>query len=204
MFRLIAAIFLLIAVVGCTPVGDNTWDLSSPSVFSTTQERSAWLNTLKTWQVKGSFAVKKANKGWSGSFEWIQTSLKDYQIHFYGPFGAGNTHLIGRPSLVTWEDNDGMTIATTPDALVVKKTGYLFPVSYLRDWVLGRTAAGKVEKQEMDPRGRLIAFEQAGWQVRYVGYQPVEHGELPYKIILTHGDLSIKLILRTWIVHAAS
>lgn len=150
------------------------------------------------WQADGRFAVKKQNEGWSGSFEWKKRAKNDYQIHFYGPFGAGNTYLIGHQGVVVWKDNEGSTYASTPEKLVSLKTGFLFPVSYLDDWILGRPAMGKIDNAQYDNKGRLLFFSQAKWSVHYLAYQSVKQGDLPSKIQLNYENLQIKIIIDQW------
>lgn len=177
---------------------------NEPPVFLTSEARQAWLTSLKTWQATGSFAVIQGNEGWSGSFEWKQDGKGRYSIHFYGPFGAKSTYLVGTPNKVIWRDNEGKTTATTPEALVLEKTGLLFPVSYLSSWILGWTTmdnqADPYEYRIFDTNERLVSFEQAGWTVHYTVYQRVGSGELPQRILLENNQekIHIKLFIREW------
>ncbi len=172
--------------------------ISTPLVVVKPKEKDAWLSSLQTWQAEGSFGARKADDAWSGSFEWKQFSKNTYQIHFYGPFGAGNTYLLGDSHQVVWKDNDGETIASTPDELIWRKTGFLFPVSYLYDWILGRPAPGSATHKQWDAQGHLIYFNQAGWNVTYLAYQPIGSGELPSIIRLTHENIQLKLVIHQW------
>lgn len=172
--------------------------LPTPSLFTEPKAKDAWLSSLQTWQAEGSFGARKDDDAWSGSFEWKQFSKNTYQIHFYGPFGAGNTYLSGDSHQVIWKDNDGETIARSPDELIWRKTGFLFPVSYLYDWILGRPASGLATHKQWDSTGHLIYFSQAGWNIAYQAYQHVGTGELPTSIRLTHEDIQLKLIIRQW------
>lgn len=155
--------------------------------------------TPVSWQASGRFAAKNENKGWSGSFEWTQITQQNYRIHFYGPFGVGNTYLIGDNDHVIWRDNSGITNASSPEALVYEKTGFLFPVSYLYDWLRGRpTDAEPVDNKVYDAQGHLMAFSQAGWHIQYLAYASVKQGELPVSMVLKHDTLHIKLLISHW------
>lgn len=187
-----------------TSPSSSTASSIEPPVFLTSEARQAWLMSLKTWQATGSFAVIKGHEGWSGSFEWKQDKNGRYKIHFYGPFGAKSTYLIGSPNKVVWKDNEGKTEASTAETLVSEKTGLLFPVSYLSSWILGWTAMDKktvaYEYRIFDTNERLVSFEQAGWIVHYTAYQRVGSGELPQRILLENHQekIHIKLFIREW------
>ncbi len=192
---------LLVCFISACTTPMPTPSLSTPTSFPHPQDRKAWLASLHTWKAEGSFAAREDNKGWSGTFEWEEWqrhSKNYYQIHFYGPFGAGNTYLLGSPQHVILKDNEGTIEASTPDEAVWLKTGFIFPASYLYDWILGRPAPGKIQKQQWDNQGRLIAFSQAGWSVHYLAYQPVKQGELPSLIRLNYEDIQLKLAIRQW------
>jgi outer membrane lipoprotein LolB len=187
----------LCTLASCTTVQQPS-SLSSPSVFTQPKAKDAWLSSLQTWQAEGSFGARKAGDAWSGSFEWKQLSKNTYEIHFYGPFGAGNTYLYGNAHQVILKDNDGEIRASTPEELIAEKTGFLFPVSYLYNWILGRPAPGVVTHKQFNSQGHLIYFTQAGWKVTYLAYQPIGLGELPTAIRLNHDNIQLKLIIRKW------
>lgn len=187
---------ILCVLASCASVQQPS--LPAPTVFTEPQAKEAWLSSLQTWDAKGSFGARKAGDAWSGSFEWKQLSKNNYEIHFYGPFGAGNTYLYGNAHQVILKDNDGESRASTPEELIAEKTGFLFPVSYLYDWILGRPAPGEVTHKQWDPQGHLIYFTQAGWNVTYLSYLPIGQGELPAAIRLNHADIQLKLVIHEW------
>ena len=200
---MITRVFLLVCCV-CLSACVPSKPMTSPTSSLGSAERKVWLNSLKAWEVSGRFAVTKQDEGTSGSFEWSQLSKENYQIHFYGPFGAGNTHLTAYFHHIIWEDNSGQTVALTPEELFYNKTGFFFPVSFLQDWILGRPAPivtfGKVYDPQWDQQSRLVSFVQAGWRINYLAYTPVEQGELPSKMELTHNDIKLKLIMNSWVL----
>lgn len=171
---------------------------TSPEIFTSQKQHIAWINSLKIWEASGRFAVKQGTEGASGSFEWIYYSKDNYKIHFYGPFGAGNAYLTSGTDGVIWKDGNGVLMAETPEALIVMKTHYPFPVSNLIFWILGSPAmVGMVNHQQWQ-QGRLIYLEQAGWIIHYMSYIRIDSGELPNKIEMTSGDIKIKLIIDQW------
>jgi outer membrane biogenesis lipoprotein LolB len=87
--------FLCLSLSACTPTISPSLSTPTPAVFSNPQQRNTWLASLNSWQAEGSFAARKEGEAWSGSFEWKQLSKEQYNIHFYGPFGVGNTYVLG-------------------------------------------------------------------------------------------------------------
>lgn len=207
--RITALLFtIMLFLSSCSTITSSSSPIFSsnepPPVFLTSEARQAWLVSLKTWQATGSFAVIKGREGWSGSFEWKQDKNGRYKIHFYGPFGAKSTYLMGSPNKIIWKDNEGKTEANTAEALISEKTGLLFPVSYLSSWILGWTAmdskTASYEYRIFDTNERLVSFEQAGWRVHYTAYQRVGSGELPQRVLLENNQekIHIKLFIREW------
>ncbi len=192
--------FCVILLGSCTSITTKTQPQpSTPPIFYTEKQRNTWLNSLQTWEASGRFAIKKGDEGSSGSFEWNQYSHNDYKIHFYGPFGAGNAYLIANANEVTWKDSEGITTAKTPDALMMLKTHFIFPVSSLYDWILGRpSSVSHIDAIQRDKQKRLIYLNQSDWQIVYLAYISVGQGELPTKIEMTSGDLKIKLLISEW------
>jgi len=166
-----------------------------PMSWSEQQRQKA---AIKSWVAEGGFAVKQGSKGWSGSFEWIQKDSAHYDLHFYGPFGTGNTQLTGSPGNVVLENSQGVSKAESADLLLFQKTGFLFPVSYIYDWIRGIPAKKDARNLNFDQYGRLIDFQQGGWYIFYKGYTLTSSGELPSDILLKYNDVSIKILIRSW------
>ena len=187
--------FILLFLTSCATTYQNS---QSHFSFNNQEQYNAWLNAQQTWDASGRFAVKQGNNGTSGSFDWHQISSNHYQIHFYGPFGAGSAYLIVTPEQAIWKDSDGETRAETPDELVFVKTGYLFPVSYLNDWILGRPSTDTFYQQQENSNFTLNQLSQAGWIINYQAYLPISKGILPSKIEMHYNDIKIKLIISQW------
>ncbi|HCD04151.1 MAG TPA: outer membrane lipoprotein LolB, partial [Methylophaga sp.] len=112
---------------------------------------------------------------WNVGVTW-QQHQDDFTIRLIGPFSQGAVELKGDDELVTMTFSDGQTYsATTPEQLLAEVMGWLLPVSALRDWVRGLPySAIKIDGKTLDDKGRLMTLSQAGWEVEFIDYVPLE------------------------------
>lgn len=83
--------------------------------------------------------------------------------------------------------------AESPDALIQRVIGRVFPVSGLQYWVYGRPMPGiVVDNAEYDEQHRLIKFTQAGWAIMVQNYD--QWG--PKRFQLTHRQVTERITVR--------
>ncbi len=153
---------------------------------------------LQSWRASGRVGVKTGDDGWTASFSWRQTG-DDYSIRIHGPLGRGLVELAGNPDRVLlMQTGQPVRVAQSPEALLYQATGWSFPISGLRYWILGVPVAGQAERHSLNAGGGLQRLHQAGWEIEYSDYQPVDGMNLPVKLKLANGDIRVKLIAREW------
>jgi outer membrane lipoprotein LolB len=106
----------------------------------------------------------------------------------------------GGPGEVRLRTGDGRTLfARTPEELLSRELGYQVPVSVLRYWILGRPAPDvEVQQVELDGEGHVQRMLQAGWDVHYGEYTPVDGGALPRLVEVRGPSLELKLLMTGW------
>lgn len=162
------------------------------------QTREAVLAKINQWHLNGKLAVHTPRDSGSATIDWTQHQ-DHYQISLYGPLGSGGMTLSGHEGHIVLKTNDGKRYtANSPENLLAEHWGFKLPVSNLRYWVRGMPVPGLMAQSHQDRFGRLNAFYQAGWDIRYDDYQTVQGVDLPRKITITDGHLTMKLVIYTW------
>lgn len=168
-------------------------------------ENSNWLaqrerlQQLASWEFRGRVDVRYNNDSHTPRIQWLQQD-EEYHIRLWGTFNAGNTLIVGRPGVVTME-NDGETItASSPEDLILQQLGYELPVSYLEYWIKGLPAPGPRADLEFNELNQLVRIRQADWTVTYT--DPRQYGDvtLPARMELTRpaNDIRLRFIGLNW------
>jgi outer membrane lipoprotein LolB len=162
------------------------------------QKHQASVASLPSWRASGRVAVKTEQDGWTASFSWRQTG-DDYTIRLHGPLGRGMVELVGNSQRVQLKQSgQPVQVASSAEDLLFQATGWLFPVSGLRYWLLGVPVQGQKEQHSLNTDGSLQRLEQAGWQTDYTQYQQIDALNLPVKLRLTNDKIQVKLIVKDW------
>lgn len=192
-------LFVFIAVgllTACTPFWQTKPLAPAEELW---QNRQTELKQLNDWSFRGRTVIRQGNEGWNVGVTW-QQDQQDFNIRLFGPFAQGAVELKGDDQLVTMTFSDGQTYsAATPEQLLAEVMGWLLPVSALRDWVRGLPHAPiKIDAKSLDEKGRLSTLSQAGWEVEFVDYAPLQGMDVPAKIFIEHPELSIRLVMNGW------
>lgn len=186
----------LLLITACTPFW-QTKPLEPAELLW--ENRQTALKQMDDWSFRGRTVIRQDKEGWNVGVTW-QQQQEEFNIRLFGPFSQGAVELAGDDKLVTMTFSDGETYsAATPEELLAEVLGWLLPVSALRDWVRGLPHAPiKIDKKTLDEKGRLTTLSQAGWQVEFVDYAPLEDKDVPAKIFIEHPQLSIRLVMNGW------
>jgi outer membrane lipoprotein LolB len=163
-----------------------------PSV--TWEQRDTDLQQSHSWQLDGRAAVAIGTQGWQATLNWRQTGMFA-EVHLAGPFGIG--------ALVLKQGPDGLSLNGAPpsDAVlsqVQEKLGFDLPLGNLHYWLLGvpdPAAAFEVSRNDQD---RAKVLNQAGWSIAYDRYLPVAADSLPARLVLSRGDVRVRIIIDHW------
>jgi outer membrane lipoprotein LolB len=200
-FARISIVSLLILLSGCTTLSPKTAPVGQPMTW---EARSAALDQIQSWTVRGSVSLQHAQRTDLASLQWAQNSRR-YQFALFGPLGFGRVEITGQPNSIRLvQSNKPPVVATSPEALMQQELGWQIPVVPLYYWARGLPAPGMSAKTQFDAYHHLIRLEQEGWEILYTEYSPVVGTlDLPKKMQLTRRNLKIKLALKDWIVAGA-
>lgn len=192
-------LFILLSVIlvtACTPFW-QTKPLAPAELMW--ESRQTALKQMDIWSFRGRTVIRQDKEGWNVGVTW-QQQQQAFNIRLFGPFSQGAVELAGDDQQVTMMFSNGETYsAETPEQLLAEVMGWLLPVSALRDWVRGLPyEAVEIDKKTLDEKGRLTTLSQAGWQIEFVDYVPLEGNDVPAKIFIEHPQLSIRLVMNGW------
>ncbi len=194
--RLARALFLLLLLPGCalmqtgpaTPIGGG-----NQQAF---QAHQLDLAALQSWRVKARMASGVV--GWSGNLDWRQQG-RDLLLTVAGPLGVGGMRAEGSLDHVRVETSDQQRYSGDPEFLFHKLIGWPFPVKGMRYWALGMPMPNSSARTELDADGLLRVMHQAGWQVEYLEYREYLGYQMPRKMRLDNGDISVRVVIDNWL-----
>lgn len=158
-------------------------------------ERQSRYAGLDQWQVRARMATGVL--GWSGSLHW-QQAAESLQLSVSGPLGLGGFQAAGTLAHVEVLTSDKQHLQGDPELLYREVVGWPFPLRNMRYWALGLPVPGKALQPTLDAQGRLQELQQAGWQVQYSEYRRYGDWELPRRMKLDNGDISIRIVIDDW------
>ncbi|NGY04385.1 lipoprotein insertase outer membrane protein LolB [Solimonas terrae] len=136
--------------------------------------------------------------GVKADLRWQQFEDGHFNIRIAGPFGAGAVAIDGTPHDVEIRTKDGTEHTNDPQAWLLQRAGWTFPIDGLRWWVLGLPAPDTAAQIELDAQGRLATLTQDGWTLNYGDYQQVLNLDLPRRFEARNGQITLKLIADEW------
>ncbi len=162
------------------------------------KERSLQLQNFTRWETSGSVGISYQGKTDIGTFVWVQNDLA-YDFKTYGPLNVASIRIEGRPGAATlWKNVNTPRKAASPEALMRRELGWFLPLSNLRFWSRGLAAPGPVNSTQYDRFGHLTFLQQQGWAIQYQRYQAAKGLDLPRNMVMTHGDIRVKIIFKKW------
>ena len=154
------------------------------------------------WTATGKFSVKMLDadgqkKGGSAYFVW-QQNADSYRITLTGPIGQGRTILMSTDNGVILENaKTGHLEADSPESLFEQAFGWTAPVSYLKNWLEGKSSTADAYQVHAD-NGSLLISREGAWQSDFKNYRHVDMELLPQKLIITGPNLSMTVLVSEW------
>lgn len=194
--KLFCTALFILTLTACSNIPAPT---PAQNQLLTWPQRHAQLTAINHWNVQGLIGVRTPdNKGGSANVDWQQNNL-NYQIHLYGPLGAGNTLLQGDANSANLQNADGKKFtAASAELLMQQQLGWHVPVTPLYYWVRGLPAPHGKPAMAYDAYHHLIQLKQSGWIINYLNYAAVQGIDLPTKLELINNNLRVKLIIKRW------
>ncbi len=180
---------------------------TTPTPVPSIEPEQAWqvhkqhLAQLQEWHLSGRLAIINGEEVWNLNVRWQQKG-GHYEIFLAGPFGSGQIKLVGDDGggVILRDAEQHVYFAEQPEELLYEHTGVRMPVTGLRYWILGLPDPGKNHSSEirLDGSGRLAHLRQRGWKVEFREYTLVNNWQLPEKLVITHDDLKVLLVVHEW------
>jgi outer membrane lipoprotein LolB len=167
--------------------------------ISTWEARSTVLGNLREWEFVGRIAVKAADEGFNGKFNWTQ---KDdaFKATVGGPLGIGTVRIEGDSRSVVLTDKDGVqTSLRDAETELRYRYGWTIPVTSLRYWALGIPDPSMAAETQFDDGGRLARLRQSEWVVEISRYREGGGQPMPRILSVTNSDTRVRMVIDRWL-----
>ena len=161
-------------------------------------KQQVMLKRLNTWSLVSKISVQSERSSDFFTTVWHQNGYR-YRLRMYAPFDLRSLYITGRPGHVgLWQRGKEVSAARSPETLMAQRLGWSLPVSKLRYWIRGLPAPGRRAHSIYNGEHRLLAFQQAGWQVHYLNFHRYRDFALPRKFTLENKDFRVKVVVKRW------
>lgn len=181
-------------LIGCCALAACATTRTAPPPSTTWEQRAGELQSAGSWQLDGRAAVALGTQGWQASLNWRQVD-DAAELHLSGPFGIG--------ALVLRQTPEGLSMNGGPPSdavmsLVQEKLGFDLPIENLHYWLLGVPNPASAFDLSRNDQDRANLLCQAGWSIAYERYMPVAGDLLPARLVLTTGDVRVRIVIDHW------
>ncbi|MHB1943042.1 MAG: lipoprotein insertase outer membrane protein LolB [Acidiferrobacteraceae bacterium] len=196
--RRLLALGLILGLSGCATL------TRPPGARVDWRARQRVLRALTQWSANGQFAIR--SRGHGGQAFWRWTRDGDHQkLTVLGLFGRVLFVVRERHGADTLQDAHGRIFtATSSGRLIYRVTGWRMPAGDLSYWIVGAARPGVPQRHTADRRGRLTMLEQAGWIIRFRGYDRYGSVALPRRLTLAYqgnrprSEVHLLLVVHRW------
>jgi outer membrane lipoprotein LolB len=192
MLRLSTAACCLVALSACVS--------TRPRPQLPADQWSMRIETLQhasAWTLQGRAAVAAGTQGWQAALDWRQDAASS-ELHLSGPLGIGAQVITQTPNGLSI---NGAAPSAAALAQLQDRLGFELPIDALRYWLLGvpdPNGTFDLQRNDQDRAQRLV---QAGWSIDYDRYMAASGDILPAHIVLTRGDVRVRIVVDHWEMH---
>jgi outer membrane lipoprotein LolB len=191
MLRLIATGCCLLALSACVTTRPP---LKAAGEWSM---RAQTLQHANSWTLDGRAAVAAGTQGWQASLDWRQRDASS-ELHLAGPLGIGAQVIRQTPSGISI---NGAAPSDAALSQLQDRLGFALPIDELRFWLLGVPDPSSAFELTRNDQDRALHLSQSGWSIDYDRYVAAGGDVLPAHIVLTRGDVRVRVIVDRWDVH---
>ena len=198
--RKFSVLIIYLFLSACTQLKAPTPTHSDGDLIGRWESHIQQLQQLQQWTLKGRIGSRSAYRAESASILWQQQS-EHFKIHLSGPLGQGSLSVQGTESHIEVQSaSTGKLSSNKPQQLLDETLGWTFPLSDVKNWILGNPgkALSELDEYKLDEFGRLIFFRQNGWQANYHNYRKTGNIYLPHKVIFKHHETKLIVIIKSW------
>jgi outer membrane lipoprotein LolB len=172
----------------------------APSTPGDWDEHSARMRALTSWGAEGKLALRTPTQSESANVQWQQQG-DTTRLKLNGPLGVAATSLYsnGR-TLVIRQGEESSTLDLADPGALRRQTGWDLPLLALPHWIKGIPAPDiEIQQMEAGPDPSLLqVLKQNDWEIRYEAYANFNGLTLPVKLLISHLDTTVRLIIRNW------
>ncbi len=199
-FTLVAITLVLLA--SCQSLNiNNATEIGQSTKFDMTALETK-LKKLDKWTARGVIGIRFNSKADLANYVYSQDG-DDYSIKLYGPLGIVSVEIKGNSDKVVFIDNKGKeTQEDNVENLMMQHLGWYVPVEVLKSLIKGVPVSDKDTNRQIDDHNLVEVLLEKGWEIDYSNYKMFD-GEypLPTKIKMTRDSVSLKIIVKSWVVH---
>ncbi|TNF65602.1 MAG: outer membrane lipoprotein LolB [Gammaproteobacteria bacterium] len=209
--KYLAILIIGAAIVLVTGCASNQATKLAPIPNPSTQNiQTAWktnqsiLENVHSWEVSGVIGIRLKDKAQGANLFWRLTNKNEYIIQIYGTAGLGAISIKGRNdgSIIFKDSNGKQTYAKDIQALMQERLGWSVPAVDMYYWGRGLPAPIASKELSLNRFGLMSSIEQSGWYIQYDNFHMVQGKyPLPFKLIMKRGDLTIKIIIKSWLIN---
>ncbi len=189
---------LRFVIAGCCLLGLSACATRPPAPAPLSQ--SAWsmraqaLQHVSTWTMQGRAAVAAGAQGWQATLDWRQRGTSS-ELHLAGPLGIGAQVITSTPAGISV---NGAAPGASAVAQLQERLGFALPIDDLRFWLLGVPNPGGAFELTRNDQDRALRLTQEDWSIDYDHYINAGGDVLPARIVLTRGDIRVRIIVDHW------
>jgi outer membrane lipoprotein LolB len=187
MLRLFMAVCCLIVLSACV----TRAPLQSASEWAV---RAQALQHAKSWAMQGRAAVAAGAQGWQATLDWRQRGAS-CELHLAGPLGIGEQVITRTPAGISL---NGAAPSDSALSQLQERLGFALPIDDLRFWLLGVPDPGSAFELTRNDQDRAQRLDQSDWRIDYDRYTALGGDVLPSRIVLTRGDVRVRIIADHW------
>lgn len=182
------------------PTGKTSTTLSKTKLWN---KRQAVVAKKAVWNLDSKNTLRYKTDHWNFGIRWLQKAPKQYVMEIKNPVTGGLVAKLSRNnSSVTLLADDGKTYRDSDEErLLFRQAGVKLPVKGMQHWVRGLSSPlYKVDKLDLDAKGRPKTLQQAGWIINYSKYVNNNYNAMPRKVVITRNkdNVYLKMIVKKW------
>lgn len=199
--KCVAKALLLLSLVVLAGCAAKSVDTSEPVSDEVKEQR--WqahrerLEQLQQWRLIGRLNLRVPGESGTMSIDW-QQQLQQYSLVLDGPLGTAIASITGSDAGVSVTVSNETRYGSSPEDLLHTLTGWQFPVSYLKYWVVGLPAPGSDAKVALNNQGYPERIEQSGWDIAYQKRSVTAEIHLPTRLTISSSDVRLGLLVSNW------
>ncbi len=150
------------------------------------------------FDILGRVLVSYDGRAFSSNFRWRHGESAD-EIWLMSPVGLTLAHIAAEPGSASLTGADQVTYqATSVESLTRSALGWSLPLAQLQHWVGGNAVpGGESAAANRGADGRLTAFNQDGWKIRYIRNE-ADPQRRPRRLDLAQGTQQIRMVIDEW------